>query len=137
MRKKRMPKKSTFAMRATSLLVGSLLMCCAPARAQTCSASTVLLATQAEVDAFDCVEVTGNLLISGDDISDLSPLLGLTTVGEEFAVRDNGALASLTGLESLESVGRLTVAQNDLLSSLEGLDGLASVGTSLFQIMQP
>src|SRR5687768_12748392 len=41
----------------------------------------VTLSSQAEVDAFNCTEITGSLTISGADIVDLSPLNILTKVG--------------------------------------------------------
>src|SRR5688572_16751972 len=42
----------------------------------------VFLTSQAEVNAFNCTELTGMLSISGSDITDLSPLQNLTKVGQ-------------------------------------------------------
>ena len=41
----------------------------------------VSLTSQAEVNSFNCTEITGYLSISGNDITDLSPLQNLTKVG--------------------------------------------------------
>ena len=92
----------------------------------------IALSTQAEVDAFDCIEVGGNLTISDgtfdDDITDLSPLSMLEAVGG-LGISNNDLLTSLAGLESLTSVGGvLLFSGNDLLPSFAGLDGLVSIG---------
>jgi hypothetical protein len=50
--------------------------------AQTCQGD-VSLSSQAEVDAFSCVEVTGFLIIEGDDITNLD---GLSECGKSVAV---------------------------------------------------
>lgn len=51
-----------------------------PCLGQVCEGDFALL-SQADVDAFDCTEVTSNLLISGDDITDLGSLSSLTAIG--------------------------------------------------------
>jgi hypothetical protein len=93
----------------------------------------IALTTQAEVDAFDCTEVAGNLEISdgisGGDITDLSTLAELESVGGDLEIQYNDLLTSLTGLESLTSVGGLLwFTGNEQLQSFEGLEGLVSVG---------
>ena len=93
----------------------------------------IALSTQAEVDAFDCTEVGGTLSISdgfiNDDITDLSSLAGLESVGGDLEIQYNDLLTSLAGLESLTSVGGvLWFSGNDLLPSFAGLEGLVSIG---------
>ena len=95
------------------------------ALAQVCS-GVVVLASQGEVDAFDCAEVTGDLAISGGDITDLTPLAGLTSVGS-LGIEANPVLVTLAGLEDLTSVGGLYIGVNPVLVSLAGLEGLTSV----------
>src|SRR5690606_5393100 len=51
-----------------------------------CPAGNVTLTSQAEIDDFatdypNCTEVSGNLIIQGDNITDLTPLSNLTSVG--------------------------------------------------------
>ena len=48
--------------------------------AQVC-AGDITLSSQAEVDAFNCAEVTGTLTISGTDITNLDGLYMLTKIG--------------------------------------------------------
>lgn len=97
------------------------------AQAQVCSGN-VFLSSQAEVDAFDCSEVTGMLLIEGADISDLSPLTNLVSVGGRLSVRENAALTTLSGLENLSSVGgTFSVFNNPELASLSALESLSTV----------
>jgi len=89
----------------------------------------VTLTTQAEVDAFNCSEVTGNLIIKGADITDLTPLASLTKVGGFVDISNNADLSSFSGLENLASVGgNLYITSNSTLSSLAGLENLTFVG---------
>lgn len=106
-----------------------LLVLAAPVSAQVCTGD-VTLSSQAEVDAFDCSEITGSLAIDGGDIVDLTPLAELTSVGGYITIYGNLALISLAGLEGLTSVGGgLDIRYNDALPSLAGLGGLTgSVG---------
>lgn len=102
----------------------------------------IALTTQAEVDAFECTEVGGNLSISNgfvnDDITDLLPLSMLESVGGDLCIQYNDLLPSLTGLESLTSVGGLLwISGNDLLTSFAGLEGLVSIGNDLRVFSHP
>lgn len=85
------------------------------------AAQDVYLTTQAEVDAFTATEVTGYLALSTDAITDLTPLRCLTKVNNEFYVHGT-AVATLQGLENLQSVGRLYLEYNDKLTTLDGLN---------------
>lgn len=101
---------------------------------QTCPTGDVLLTSQAEVDAFainfpDCTMISfpNALVVSGDDIVDLSPLSQITTL-ETVTIDTNPQLVSLTGLENLVDffAGELTISNNPLLVSLSGLGGFGS-----------
>ena len=93
--------------------------------AQTCNG--VFLSTQAEVNAFDCVDV-GALRVSGD-VASLAGLSTLRTVAGEFSIRGVAAITDLSGLEQLESVGgRFFVGENAALRSLDGLEALRATG---------
>jgi hypothetical protein len=90
------------------------------------------LDSQAEVDAFNFSEVTGDLLIKGSDIVNLSPLSTLTSVGERLNVDHNPLLTNINGLSALTSVGgTLFVWSNAALTNLDGLSSLTSVGGDL------
>jgi len=85
----------------------------------------VYLSSQEEVDNWlGCTEVVGTLTISGNDITDLSPLATLTKVGN-LQISNNPLLANLNGLENLEtSEGGFVIIQNESLTDLTGLSGL-------------
>ncbi len=121
---------------ATLALAGLVLLSAAPVRAQVCPGD-ITLTSQAEVDAFACSQVTGNLTIAGSDIEDLAPLSGLASVGGGLVIEFNAALGSISGLSGLASLGEnpfsvsLSVRFNDVLGSLAGLEGLTSVDGGL------
>ncbi len=100
--------------------------------------SDIILTTQAEVNSFGATNPTsvcGNLIIkkgTSDDITDLSPLSTLTSIGGDLSIGFNQALTSLVGLDGLTSVGaNIDIELNQALISLSGLDALTSVGGSL------
>ena len=101
------------------------------AKAQVCEGDFEL-ETQADVDAFDCAEVTGGLTIDGNGITNLDGLSSLTSVGGYVRISGNPALTSLDGLSGITSVdGSVRIEENDALVSLDGLNGLTSVGDDL------
>ncbi len=91
------------------------------------------LCSQEDVDNFmadysDCSETNGIVKISGNDITNLNGLNGITSVGFYLNIVQNPELTSLTGLESLHSVsGAVSIGYNPLLTSLTGLGNLASL----------
>ncbi|MEP0263865.1 T9SS type A sorting domain-containing protein [Dokdonia sp.] len=97
-----------------------------------CSSGNVILTSQAEVDEFglnslSCFIIEGQLQISGDDITDLSPLSGITSVIEGVIIRDNVNLVTLTGLEINQTAGDVQILNNPSLENLQGLEGLTSM----------
>jgi len=67
-----------------------------------------------------------------NSLASLTGLDSLASVGEYLYIRSNYALTSLTGLENLASVGEyLRIRYNGSLTSLTGLNNLTSVGTYL------
>lgn len=58
------------------------------------------LTSQAEVDGFNCTEVSGNLTISGGDIFDLSSLSSLTKVSGKLTIENNPHLQTADGLDA-------------------------------------
>jgi hypothetical protein len=72
--------------------------------------------------------IQGDLIISGFDINDLSPLRNITKVTGNVTITLT-ALKNLKGLENLKEIGgHLLIHQNGRLISLEGLQNLSSVG---------
>jgi hypothetical protein len=104
--------------------------------AQVCQGD-VTLSSQAQVDAFNCVEVDGNLTISGNSISNLDGLTTLKKVSNGLIIRDNPALLNLSGLMNLTAVGGvLSVTNNDKLTDLNGFSSLSSIGSSFEYSLQ-
>ena len=106
------------------LLIGGL---------STVNAQSYTLSTQDEVNSFaancSCTEVPGNLIISGTDITDLSPLANLTSIGGQLRIFGNTSLTSLSGLEGINTIGDyLFIFINNILTNLNGLGNLTSVG---------
>src|SRR5690554_1431309 len=103
-----------------------------------CPAGNVSLTSQAQIYAFatnypNCTEVSGNLTIKGANITDLTPLSNLTSVGGYLDIYNNSNLTNLDGLNNLTSVGGfLFIDSNSNLTNLDGLNNLTSVGGYLF-----
>ena len=119
-------------MHLSGLLLALLLL--APpvaSTAQTC-ASNFALTLQAEVDAFDCTTVTGELRIGGADISNLDGLSELSVIGGRLYIYETAGLQNTNGLGALTSIGGgLHVVNNAQLTSLSGLSTLSSLGGGL------
>lgn len=95
----------------------------------------VLLFSQEDVDNFTsynqgCTNaLEGDLVIAGADITDLSPLSGITSVGGNLDITSNTALTSLVGLDNITSVGEsLIIRDNNSLNNLNGLNALTAIG---------
>ena len=90
------------------------------------------LTSQAEVDLFDYTAITGSLMISGDDIQDLSPLSVLTSIGEYLYIGNNPALIVVDGFENLTELGKgLSVNDNPVLVSFSGFNNLLATGDNI------
>jgi hypothetical protein len=95
----------------------------------------VTLSSQAEVDAFECTEVTGFLRIAGSDIANLDALSELVRVGG-LQINDNDNLTNVDGLSSLEVITGtggggdpevLVISGNPALLNLDGLSTLTTI----------
>jgi len=112
-------------------LISILLLCSVLLQAQVYTGN-LTLASQAEVNAFSYKEVTGTLRIEGSDISNLTPLVSLTSVGRGLYIENNLTLISLSGLGNLTSVGGdLFLIGNPTLTGLSGLENLNTIGENL------
>ncbi|MCB0563558.1 MAG: hypothetical protein KDD01_04200 [Phaeodactylibacter sp.] len=92
---------------------------------------TVELRSQTDVDNFPaiCTDFTGSIIIQDnndgfDNITDLTPLMNLTSVSGELFIRNNAALSSLSGLDNLTSVGSLRIDNNPNLNTCNQLSRL-------------
>ena len=108
---------------------------------QVCTGD-VTLSSQAEVDAFNCTELIGNLTISGGDITNLDKLSSLRKVSGVLRIENNPDLITVDGLLALASVGEnlppgnppsseattaLLIVNNGSLVHCDGLSSLHSI----------
>ncbi|MCR9246412.1 MAG: hypothetical protein NXI31_15370 [bacterium] len=93
-------------------------------------AQTLDLTSQSQVNAASSYTVADSIYVHGNDIVDLTPLSGITTVAGGLNIFSNPQLASLEGLHNITSVGPIGVFvyQNPALANLDGLRGLTTVG---------
>jgi hypothetical protein len=100
-----------------------------------CPEGNVSFTTQAQVSQFlidypNCTEIQGNLNISGNNITSLSPLSNLTSISGSLSIFNTTSLNfnGLNGLHNLTSVGNHLVLQNNILSSINHLSSLIHIG---------
>lgn len=125
-----------------------------------CPNGGISLESQADIDNFkinypNCSNLNDYLVIRGDDITDLSSLDGILSIGGDLSISQNPNLVSLSGLQNLLTVDgalyityneRLTVlnlsslttiggyfscSRNDILLNLNGLPVLTSIGGAM------
>lgn len=67
-----------------------------------------------------------------DQLTDLTGLDNITTLGTHLWIEHNSNLTSLNGLENLVYIGgQIQITYNDALASLSGLDSLTHIGSHL------
>lgn len=92
--------------------------------------STLGFETQADIAAFkadypNCTEIPGNLRIVGNNVTDLSDLSQITSIGGTLIVNSTG-ITNLTGLGNLTSVeSGLQILGNQSMTSLTGLGNIS------------
>jgi hypothetical protein len=104
---------------------------------QSCLPEGITFYTQADIDSFQvnypgCTVIEGDVNIGdfggGGDISDLTGLIVLETVGGSLTIRENDSLFSLRGLENINTVGNsLGIVSCPGLTNLDGLEGITEV----------
>ncbi|MEO1262624.1 MAG: T9SS type A sorting domain-containing protein [Bacteroidota bacterium] len=118
-----------FPMIITSLLVAVLSTA---TMAQPCSGPPVIfLFSQADVNNFQAnygpCSTPHDLNISGADITDLTPLSGLTSLSGTLTIQDCSILTSLDGLSGITSTNGLLIRRNPILADLDALSNLNTV----------
>ncbi|WP_276372359.1 T9SS type A sorting domain-containing protein [Chryseolinea sp. H1M3-3] len=90
----------------------------------------ITLTSQAEVNAFNCFEIVGRLIISGNDITNVDALSSLRSVRfGGLVIENNPNLQNLDGLSSLTDVGgfvAIRIANNPSLHEINGFSALVS-----------
>ncbi|MFI5172070.1 MAG: MopE-related protein [Chitinophagales bacterium] len=87
--------------------------------------------SQADVNAWQpCyTTINGYILISGSDITDLSPLNNITEITGSVNINYNPNLTSINGFSSLvSSGGSVFISSNDNLTSISGFQNMTSSG---------
>lgn len=107
---------------------------------QPCLPDGITFNSQVQIDSFqinypNCDEIEGDVIILGDDITNLNGLIVLTSIGGDLLINSNDNLTSLTGLEGLNfiegdlSIGYISIfGGNWALTTLSGLENLDSIG---------
>lgn len=115
-----------------------LAMVSTPLLAVNCTPDSITLSSQSEVDGFQanhgpCDTMVGVLTVSGGDITDLTPLSGITTgiINSKILIQNNPSLSNLDGLSGLASVYWIEINSNQALTSISGLSNLGSVSGPL------
>ncbi|NJB82480.1 FISUMP domain-containing protein [Wenyingzhuangia aestuarii] len=106
----------------------------------TCEKPTVYngalsITTQAQIEQYsDITEITGNLIVSGSAINDLSPLSKLTTVGGSVAIQST-SITNLNGLENLSEINgaQLNLYNNTNLEDISSLTKIKTLGSLYIQ----
>lgn len=100
---------------------------------QLCLPEGIVFSSQSEIDEFksnypNCIEIEGDVLIEGDDITNLTGLDSIYFIQGNLEIAHNPLLKNLTGLNNLNFIGEnLEIWGNDSLINLIGLNGLISV----------
>jgi len=120
------------------LLVGLSLLFHITIFSQPCLPNGIVFSTQSQIDNFqtnypNCTEIQGDVeIISVSDITNLTGLNVLTSIGGSLDIHYNSVLKSLAGLDNLTNIGGyLNIEYND---SLESLASLNNVNYSLVSI---
>ena len=98
-----------------------------------CPSGDVTFSTKEQLDQFIvdyplCTQILGNLWIEGPNITDLSPLHNITSVGGYLVVENNPVLTNVDGLDAVSVLGAdLTIRGNASLIHLNGLNGLTTI----------
>lgn len=103
----------------------------------SCPTGDLVLTSQQQIDHYaidfpNCSVLSGNLTISGSDITSLVGLAGIFQIDGALILANLDSLDNLNGLENLKSIGSfLGFYNNDALVNLQGLEGLTRVGGTI------
>jgi hypothetical protein len=105
--------------------------------AQSCLPEGIVFTAQSQIDNFKanypgCTQIEGDVLISGDNITNFYGLNELALIEGDLIIRDNGILSGMYGLDALHNVyGSISIKNNSALRSLDNLSSLWSISGSL------
>ena len=101
-----------------------------------CPSGTITISNQNQINNFaatysGCTNITGDLFISGNNISSLQGLSQITTVAGQTTVYLCPNLTSLDGLQNISSMDTISIGFNSNLTSLAGLQSLVTLSNVL------
>ncbi len=111
--------KTTLIMKKLFLFAALLIVIHSCVFSQGCLPEGIIFTTQEEIDNFQanypgCTEIEGDVKINfGLDITNLSGLSPIYSIGDSLCIFLNPFLSSLSGLESLTSIGGSLIIGND------------------------
>lgn len=103
---------------------------------QNCIPVAIVFNTQQQVDDFPanypgCSIITGNVGITGNDITNLDSLIQITQIAGSLQILNANNLLSLSGLENLNSIGGSLILNSVAsLTNLTGLGQLSTIGSN-------
>jgi hypothetical protein len=107
-----------------------------------CPSTSITLASQADVNNFaidypDCAFVDGDVIVSGSDITDLSGLSGISSIGGQLIIENNDLLTTLSGWNEVALLGtmaKISIKNNPLLEDLTTFFGVLNEGLELIDL---
>lgn len=108
-----------------------------------CMQNGAVFSTQAEIDNFPtnnpyCIEIGGDVEISGSDITNLDGLSQIKVIDGNLEINNNEILVNLSGLDNLESIrGNLKANLNNALTEFTGIENLRSIDGKLVITSNP
>ncbi|WP_196895882.1 hypothetical protein [Aureivirga marina] len=98
-----------------------------------CVIAEIYLTTQEEVDNFHCESgnVTGRIIVSGENISNLSNLSNtIERLNGELVIMKNPALDSVAGFDKIDRIyHRLVIIENPNLKIIDGFNGMIATNS--------
>ncbi|WP_298544805.1 PKD domain-containing protein [uncultured Aquimarina sp.] len=117
----------------TTSLVQDILDSCSPCN-EVHPENNVILSSQAQINAFDYCEIKGNLTIddTAGDITDLSNLSKLETLGGGLYIKNNSGITNLDAFTNLTLInGSLEISNNASLADLGGLSNITNISGNI------
>ncbi len=107
-----------------------------------CYEGGITFRSQAEIDDFGaayghCNIIYGNVEISGDDVTNLSPLGNLEEIRGILYVRNTAVLQNFSGFSKLKSITGLMAYSNAQLQDFSGLSALEQVDEFIYAESNP
>ena len=126
-------------MKKVLFIVTVLCICLGRPKAQTCYTGDYTFTTQAQFENIfynylpvGCTTWDGNLTLNTDGITNLDPLLNLTTITGDLRISGCTTVSNLQGLTNLDSIGgNFHLSSIDYLEDLDGLENLSHISGNL------